>query len=823
MDPSSRIVAAGRRVCGVGGLWLALVCALALAGCDDEAPPLWSPDLVPCDAREVACVERLARGLAALHGVPWPDDIVVEIEESGGGSPEPPFDWWFRAAQTPPSPFDVLDRSSPPIISRVGSVRVFGDDRLVFRINPRVTRDPEARHRVGLIYSLSLHLRGRVMPGHPLDAYANFPTETTLRSAVRTALALMIEQAIRRADAGEPPWHFSAEQYAKVQQLRAEESGPELVALARLHALHDPDDPRALLLFLPAAIARGCLIGFDLDDASRCVHVEPAVFEDEIEGFVARGADAADGVLLEEALRQAEHPAADFALDLRAHLGRDYTRADGAGVRRDTFVFFDAATARGFADTLAAALDDDDRWQAGEDGQWLFVGDDDAPPGGEARLMIDGAEVVRVAGTDGVDTTPFLEGAGVIVEPMSDPPVLEDVPCEARPPLPCDVRTACCRERLVEAAEQLLGPMPDIRLRVIDPETAVQIYVGPQWADDRLASRITARVRFANGVDHTLRESNDAAAEEQARRVLAWYYNTLRAVFMVVPTAPLDERDLLRENSTVVHELAHAWQDARYGLSATRLAARARSSDAEAAWVTRVEGHAEMVAEVFEVMVEGQSPDALDWQAWADALAARMREALDEADEPARTHNPWLPYVGGLATAARVFDGGADLVAVGDRITASPDSTGAVLGAVYEVDAAPADAFEWPTAAEGDDGMSDEGPLFGTVLAHRGAIGPWPLALRLTPSLGGSAAIDAALGVTSAREAVALHPDGPLTWIEVRADFAEDTLADGLDGLGLALAERTGGVYRLERAARRSTLVVAPTEALLDATLGAIR
>ncbi len=819
-DTPPKSAVAGCRVLSRAAL--ALLVAFAATACDDELPAaIWSADLVPCDAREAACVARLARGLAHIHGAPWPADIAVEIEEIGRGNPSPPFDWWWTTAPPPTSPFDVLDRAWPSVASPVGSVRLFGDRKLVFRINPRVENDAPLRHRLGLIRSLSAHLRNRVSPGHPIDNYGAFPTRTNLRSGVRTAIALMVEQAIQRAADGEHPWRFDAEQYAKVRDLRAREGGPELVALARLHALHDPDDPWAVLIGVPGAVGHGCLIGFDLDDMSRCVQVAPAVAADEIEGFVARSADAADGILLEEALLADEHPAAAFALDLRAHLGRHYTRDDGAGVRRDTFVFDDTATAAGFARALKQALDDDPLWDADGD-RWVFAGDDDRPADGESRVIADGFEVVVVAGTPGVDTTGFLDSAGVRVSPLADPPALEDVACAPDAPLPCDVRQSCCRDRLFAETERLLGPLPQIDLRAVDPETAVQIYVGPQWADDRLSSRVSAEVRFASGIDHRLRGTNDAAETERASRVLAWYYNTLRSVVLVVPTAPIEERNLLRENSTVVHELVHAWQDARYGLSAIRLAARLQLGDAEAALITYVEGHAELVAEAFEAEVQGRAVDDIDWAAWADELVDLIAPALDDAEEPARTNDPWLPYVGGLAAASRAFDAGADLVAVGDRIEAPPVSTGAVLGALYDGTSAPALALPVATPGEFEDGDLPAA-LDGAVTAHRGVIGPWPLALRLAAEIGGQAAIDAVLGVAGAREVVALHPEGSLTWIDVTAAFGDDALADGLDALGAALSERSARTYRIERDAARITLVVAPTAALVDAIFAAIR
>lgn len=812
-------------------LWL-------IAACTPETPLWddWSPDLSACDPREVPCAEALAQGLAAIHGVEWPADLVVEVTEPhADGTPEP-FTWWSRTLTMAASPFDVLDNYWPPLTRYTGSVLLFGDRRLVFRPNARVDGDDAAkRHRLGFILSLSTHIRARAWPGHPIDQGSPWPTRSYARSALRVAVANLIERAIVRADEGLDPWAFTTADRDRWQEVVDSSAAPEGYALIALHDGHDPANPRRMLLDLPAALGQTCLPAIAYGDTARCVEVAPLDTPSEIGAFRARRAQAADAVLLEEAMRRDKSPAAALASTLRGHLGRDWNSPDGAGVRRDQFVFGSVSEAADFTRLVGQSLDGSEDWLPDGDGRWVAApvepdpddeGEEPGPDphaGGSIELEQREALVLMVSGTGGVDLAPFFEfGVGLDLLPLTDPQSLEDLPCEAdsvdEVDLPCDVRTACCRQRLAVETKALLGSdIPLTRLVVFDPDTAVAAYIGPRWAGDRYSDRISAEVRFAIGIDRTFRSSNDEAAESRARRVLAWYENNRRRVVMIVPVGPGTERDWLRENSTFVHELTHSWQDARYGLTAERIEARRSPGDRESALVTAFEGHAELVSGAFEAYVEAGTIEDVDWFDWATRLIALIAPAIDNAEEPARTSDPWLPYVGGLAAQARLYGELGDFTAVGDRIADPPAGTGEVLAGLYEQDAAQPEANSIPT---GD----PESPVFADLtLVHRGRIGPWPLALRLAPDIGAEAAFDAVRGLTAARELVGLTPAGEaITWIEVRAAFGEDALAEALTAFGEALAVRSARSWTVVRAEGTTWLALGPDVEQLDQLILAI-
>lgn len=790
--------------------------ALAALACDDEqTPSTWSDDLIPCDAREADCARTLARGLAAVHGVPWPDDVRIDITVIEDIEYAPlPAPWWSAHFQALPTPFDGLDDPPAGLPRPVGAVRRFGRAAYEFRIYDDVRGDDALRHRLGFIRGMSRHLRAQITPGAAVDRYSPWPTVRASRYAFQEAIAQLVELAIQRAAAGEDPWAFSPAERNLTRGVLEDTQSTEARALDLLLDAHDPGAPRATLVDLLGEFGAACLPAIESGDPGGC-HIARADAPRPIDGFYARSADAADSAIAREALIPGGHPGAGYAAALSAHLGRDWHRADGIGVRQDLFAFATPGDAEGFFTALARATEADG-WEADGPGRWL--GDDGPLTDRALELRIERDRVTRISGPADLDLGPFFDDArGVSVSRFVEPAPLPDIEC-ASAAAPCDARAACCRQALVRETESLLrGRIGPLDMQAYDPETSVDMYLGPRWALDRFGERITALVRFATGVDHTLRADTDAATEEQARRVLAWYQPDLRQVVMIVG----DDRDLEQEARTVVHELAHAWQDEHFGIGARRLVARAQSSDAEAALVAVVEGHAQLVMSAFSARQQSIEPEDADWDGFADTLTAEIAPGLDDMDEPAREGDPWLPYVGGQAHAARnaalaiARRDPAPLTAAAEPIAAPPPSTAALLGEIYDRGAATRLPSSLPT------GAAD--PPAGLRLAHRAPVGAWALALRLTGSIGAEDAFDRTLPLTMAHEAVLLTTDdAPILWFEARTAGDLDRLYDALDAWGADLAERADHVYALALAPDRITLAVAPDEGLIEAVMATV-
>lgn len=263
-----------------------------------------------------------------------------------------------------------------------------------------------------------------------------------------------------------------------------------------------------------------------------CVGAARIVGSDVIDDFEARGADAADAILVEEALRAAgpefAHPsAADLAMHIELHVGRVMHRfADGAGVRRDSFHLRTASAAEAFADAIAGAIGDEARVIAREGRVVVMTtaaGDINAaafafnaPVDRYAPLPIDASGTVLSLGGDRPALDPAIAASGI-----------EQARC--RHIVPCDLRAADCRECLIGWVEGTLGDF-GARPQIIElsPDEAEAVYTGPLWAGDRLFGRLDAAARFALGVDRVRRDSTDEAAISRARRVAAWYEGVRR-------------------------------------------------------------------------------------------------------------------------------------------------------------------------------------------------------------------------------------------------------------------------------------------------------
>ncbi|MEZ4437078.1 MAG: hypothetical protein R3F65_32175 [bacterium] len=786
----------------------ALGAALALAACaEDEPEPVPTPApaaLTACDPREASCVSTLAAALAAAHGIPWDPAIPVTVTPLPSTSrPRLPAPAWDAHLEEIPTLFDALDALEPAAPEPAGRALLLGRDGLVFQYDPRLDDDADgaARHRLGLFMGLGPELRARAAPGHPVDLGSPWPTLHLAREGLQRAIARRVEAAARRADAGLDPWAPDPALLAAARAWREETAAPEAVAAVALLDGYD-GDARALLVDGPAALADDCLPRLDGLDLP-CVGVEQRDGIDAIEGFEPREAQAGDAILIEEALRAAGHPAAAHAHAIELHVGRTWHRlADGAAMRRDVFRLNTPEAAEAFEAALA------------EPG--IFVTRDH--------------RVVTRIGGDAVDPEVFAErpdtyasipiaAAGVVLA------VGGEGGGECRVALPCDVRLDDCRTCLIGDVEAMLGPLgawPAVA--ELTPAEAALVYNGPLWAGDRLHARLDAAARFALGIERVRRSTTDEAAATQVSQVAAWYEGGRRVVLIADRDA---ERDFVWENRVFVHELTHAWQSDRHGISARRALA-AGPGDASEAYRVAVEGHAMLVEVLWHAALDGVAAE-VDWRAAATLMTSDLAWRLGGEPEPALTLAPLLRYSGGYALHARAFADSGDLGG-GGLLTAAWASSAEVIARLRGERAPVAVAVERPTSA--DDTLAAAGL---TTLLRR-ELYAWPFALRIAPDgeagdddaaaeARGEAALDAVSGWTAGREAVFVTGAGALAvWVEGRwSDAGALARARALvEAHVAALAARTGGVARVAVDGLALRFAVAPDAAALDVVWAAV-
>lgn len=778
-----------------------LVC-VALVGCGEDDPTLDPADgLVACDPAEVECVRSLATALAAAHGIEWDPNIAIEVGEIPLVShPRRPAPWWNAHLDDIETPFDSLDALAPVLPSPAGRAYLLGRDGLVFQLDPRVDGDDAAeRHRLGLYIGLMRELRVRARPGHPVDIGSPWPTLHLSRYALQTGLAYIVEHAAQRGAAGLDPWAIQPDLLEDARARRAETAAPEAVATVALLEGHD-GDPYRLLVERPALLARDCLPRLDGQDVE-CLGVERDGVDDFL-GFEPRAAQSADGLLVEESFRAAGHPAADLADTIELHIGRTWHRfADGAAVRRDVYLTRSARDAEALAAVLAEGFD--------------------------GIVERDGATVVQLAttaadidlaafawGPSSFETFPLVPVGRVLAEGGER----GGAPCTVE--VPCDVRDAECQSCLLGYIEETLGEFgPRPHIVELTPDEAEVAYTGPLWADDRLRGRLDAEARFALGIERVRRESTDDATLARARRVAAWYEGTRR---MVLIADDESERDLEFENQVFVHEATHAWQGDRHGLSARRAIAYDPGDGSEGHRVA-VEGHAMLVEQLWLLDLDGRGHDDADWTGSSVQVADAMWARIGVEAEPAVDVSTLNRYWGGYALHARQF--AATLDPTGGGRVADPWKTSAeVVARLRDAEVPPALDLARP-GSEGD-GLAD----VGLVTYTRRELYAWPFLLRLVPDAAdgegeeadfarGVAAADAVSGWVAGREATFTTLAGE-TAVWVEGQYVDEAAADRAEVVVerhvVALAERTGGVYRMVREGGMIRFAVAPTGDVLD-------
>ncbi|MCB9543601.1 MAG: hypothetical protein H6703_14285 [Myxococcales bacterium] len=780
----------------------ALGAALALAACaEDEPEPVPTPApaaLTACDPREASCVSTLAAALAAAHGIPWDPAIPVTVTPLPSTSrPRLPAPAWDAHLEEIPTLFDALEPAAP---EPAGRALLLGRDGLVFQYDPRLDDDADgaARHRLGLFMGLGPELRARAAPGHPVDLGSPWPTLHLAREGLQRAIARRVEAAAQRADAGLDPWAPDPALLAAARVARRDRGargGRGGRAARRLRRR-----PRALLVDRPAALADDCLPQLDGLDLP-CVGVEQRDGIDAIEGFEPREAQAGDAILIEEALRAAGHRRR------RTHMPSSCTSAHLAPARRR----------RGDAAGCLPA----DTPEAAE----AFGG------ARRARDLVsrDHRVVTRVGG-DATDPARFAERADRYVAVPLDAAgtVLSaggEAGGECRVERPCDVRLDACRACLIGDVEALLGGLgPRPAIVELTPEEAALAYNGPLWAGDRLHARLDAAARFALGIERVRRSTTDEAAETQVAQVAAWYEGARRVVLIADPDA---ERDRVWENRVFVHELTHAWQSDRHGISARR-ALVAGPGDASEAYRVAVEGHGMLVEVLWHAALDGVAAE-VDWRAAATLMTSDLAWRLGGEPEPALTLAPLLRYYGGYALHARAFADSGDLGGNG-WLTEAWSSSAEVIARLRGERAPVAVAVERPTSA--DDALAAAGL---TTLLRR-ELYAWPFALRIAPDgeggddgpaakARGEAALDAVSGWTAGREAVFVTREGQTAvWVEGRwSDLGALERARALVEAHVeALAARTGGVARIERERLALRFAIAPDEETVRAVWWAV-
>lgn len=799
---------------------------LMLTGCGppEGSPRFWT-SIDRCDPREPDCAQHLAAGLAVLFSGPG---ALVEVvpRPTDPDVADAPAPEWNAGLPAAPSLFDGLDRAEPPLPVPAGEVYQTGPERYRFEYDPDITEDAALRHRLGFIAGFARFMRNDSRPGHPVDLGAAWPTQASIRRGMQAATAHFIERMLERAEAGHEPWTLSAADLAWARDLREMSADETTVALVELMRRHTKSRPLSTLYDTGFSAALGCLVGVDVDDRDRCVRVTP---QDSapIGGFYARSAGSADAVLLEQSLLALGHPAAPLAAALVGHTGRDWhDLASRSAARHDGFLFADDDAAEAFADAVAARLDADGGFTADGAATWRA-------PGAGVQLAVEGSRVAWVAwaaADDGFDPQPFVERAlAIAVEPLPISEDVDDIACAESVPLPCDVRSPCCRRALHRNVDDRLGygtGSPRIRVR---SATATQAALAAgRWSRDRLADRVEARVRFASGVEDALADDTDAAAADDRARVSGFYVFDSRTIVIYVPDGEPTESELWRGMLTLVHELAHAWQDRRYGLRARVADALRGPSDDIEGLLVAVEGHAEVTQDLFlDQFADARWEDA-DWLAAAQDARDRLRTYIADLDQPARDGHNALRYTGGLALAREFVvsapEGDALFGSTAGRRVADalfedpPYDSRDALHALYggQRGFAPS-GLSLPT------GDPEDPEVAGLTTLHRARVGAWALALRLVPTLGFDRAVELGRGLDLASEAVLATDDGEaIFWFEARADGLRG-VESALDGWGAALAERAGHVHRVIGDDDRVKLVVAPDEALIDRALDGVR
>jgi len=383
---------------------------------------------------------------------------------------------------------------------------------------------------------------------------------------------------------------------------------------------------------------------------------------------------------------------------------------------------------------------------------------------------------------------------------------------ESLPSMPCDVAELDCQEAVVDRVRSFGLNLEDVPIEVITrAEYGARVGAGA-WARDDVEDAFRTDALWLLGFHRVRRDS--AAEAEQAVRAdafAAFYDSGTRGISMILG----DERDERVEVIVLAHELAHAWQDARYGIRA--LHRRVTDDDTAIAARAAIEGFADLIGVLMLLEIEGVATSDIDFPRWAEDVMAGLEARVGEREEPYLELRHAFQYGAGLAAAMRDFSRDLDPVAMAARLLDPPWSTTAEVAA----------------AAEGGTHARRGLPMERSVdaelasaldLAHFNSwvLGAWDLALLVH----GTAPVRAALRTTATCERAAVSVFLDAAWAPVVVLDARFARVDGAQVYAEWLQrvfgrpswqedpDEAGRRARLEVTGRRVTLMLADPEML---------
>jgi hypothetical protein len=219
---------------------------------------------------------------------------------------------------------------------------------------------------------------------------------------------------------------------------------------------------------------------------------------------------------------------------------------------------------------------------------------------------------------------------------------LSALACQAEPPCGlgvCDIRDPACQQRTAAAAACLRGsPEISIPMKVVRRDDFVNMAVADaQRGGDEAWLRTWARAMSLLTLAPATLEVSQAASA-QAGWVGAFYDPQDRSITIIDWGYPLDTMEAV---GTLVHEYAHALQDARKPIPS--LYEHAGDFDSQLAVSAAIEGEAVVVEDLATLGLFGTDEGQVDWpkvfggwQSWVrqQAYASRLPVLLADGDFP---------------------------------------------------------------------------------------------------------------------------------------------------------------------------------------------
>lgn len=297
----------------------------------------------------------------------------------------------------------------------------------------------------------------------------------------------------------------------------------------------------------------------------------------------------------------------------------------------------------------------------------------------------------------------------------------------------CDVREAACQQQLLELTACVYGVSPpaDVPVRVLTEQELLDELEGDTNDGDAagLPQLERALVELQLLKEGALTDGGVNA--DRVTRISGLYRDAERGVVLVDRG---DALDTATANASLVHELVHVLQDAKFGLADWR-AQYPQNPDIELALRSVTEGQATLVQHRVWAAMTGDDANSIDWESTFLRLRNRLfaRARADESPYFAAAETFPSGFGSPLANLAWATDGAPYRAAQFDR---PPLTTLEILAQNAQQDPPRFDPPPFQTPEVSDDYSATQDVVLGAFLlslsAHRlGDDSPDPLPLLL--------------------------------------------------------------------------------------------